>query len=84
VESLKVGWAGVSKVSQGKCWRAEAEDGEVGGTGTGPASRAARAETRDARTLRRSWAKLIKRICEVDPLVCPNCGSEMKVNGVVT
>ncbi len=32
-----------------------------------------------ARALRRSWAQLIKRIYEVDPLVCPKCGSEMKV-----
>ena len=29
--------------------------------------------------MRRSWAQLIKRIYEVDPLVCPSCGSEMKV-----
>ena len=29
--------------------------------------------------MRRSWAQLIKRIFEVDPLVCPSCGSEMKV-----
>ena len=36
-------------------------------------------ETPDARALRRSWAQLIKRIYEVDPLVCPSCGSEMKV-----
>jgi hypothetical protein len=33
----------------------------------------------DARAMRRSWAQLIKRIYEVDPLVCPSCGSEMKV-----
>ncbi len=38
-----------------------------------------RDETRHARALRRSWAQLIKRIYEVDPLVCPSCGSEMKV-----
>ena len=31
------------------------------------------------RALRRSWAQLIKRIYEVDPLVCPSCGGEMKV-----
>jgi len=33
----------------------------------------------DARALRRRWAEMIKRIYEVDPLVCPSCGSEMKV-----
>ena len=48
------------------------------------ASRAARAEARDARALRRSWARLIKRIYEVDPLVCPSCGSEMRVIAFIT
>jgi hypothetical protein len=38
-----------------------------------------RDETCDGRALRRSWAQLIKRIYEVDPLVCPSCGGEMKV-----
>ncbi len=47
-------------------------------------SRADRDETRDARALRRSWAQLIKRIYEVDPLVCPSCGAEMKVIAFIT
>ena len=34
--------------------------------------------------MRRSWAQLIKRIYEVDPLVCPSCGSEMKVIAFIT
>ena len=76
------GWT--SNVSRGKRRKADAEDGEVGGTGAGPASRVARAETRDARALRRSWAQLIKRVCEVDPLVCPPCGGEMKVTACIT
>jgi hypothetical protein len=33
----------------------------------------------DARTLRRRWASLIKRVYEVDPLVCPACGGEMRI-----
>jgi len=31
------------------------------------------------RRLRRSWAQLIRRIYEVDPLVCRACGSEMRI-----
>ena len=31
------------------------------------------------RALRRSWAQLIKRVYEVDPLVCPKCGGEMRI-----
>ena len=26
-----------------------------------------------------SWAALIRKVCEVDPLRCPDCGGEMKV-----
>ena len=33
----------------------------------------------DVRALRRSWAQLIKRVYEVDPLVCPKCGGEMRI-----
>ena len=35
-------------------------------------------------TLRRRWAELIRRVYEVDPLVCPRCGSEMRVIGFIT
>ncbi len=33
---------------------------------------------------RASWARLLKRIFEVDPLVCPACGSKMKIVSVIT
>jgi len=33
----------------------------------------------DARALRRSWAQLIKRVYDVDPLLCPSCGAEMRI-----
>ena len=38
-----------------------------------------RAPPADERRLRRRWSRLIKRIYEVDPLVCPTCGGEMKI-----
>jgi len=44
-----------------------------------PAARADRDQSPDARALRRSWAQLIKRVYEVDPLVCPSCGGEMRI-----
>jgi len=31
------------------------------------------------RRARLTWAKLIRRVYEVDPLLCPFCGSEMKI-----
>ena len=76
------GW--YSNVSRGKRRKAEAENEEVVDTGVALAPRAARAEARSARALRRSWARLIKRIYEVDPLMCPSCGSEMKVIAFIT
>jgi hypothetical protein len=30
-----------------------------------------------------TWARLIAKIYEVDPLVCPKCGSEMKILAVI-
>ena len=56
-----------------------AESACPSGDGKAPSVRAKKDMGPDARALRRSWAKLIKRIYEVDPLVCPSCGSEMKV-----
>ncbi len=32
-----------------------------------------------ARQRRRSWARLLKKIYEVNPLRCPHCGSEMQI-----
>jgi len=34
--------------------------------------------------LRRGWAEMIRRVYEVDPLVCPRCGGEMRVVGFIT
>jgi hypothetical protein len=39
---------------------------------------------REGRAMRRAWAQLIKRIYEVDPLVCPTCGAEMKIIAFIT
>jgi hypothetical protein len=30
------------------------------------------------------WRELIKKVYEVDPLICPNCGSQMKVIAFIT
>ena len=29
--------------------------------------------------LNKSWARLIKKIYEVDPLICPKCGGQMRI-----
>jgi hypothetical protein len=32
---------------------------------------------------RSAWAKLIKKVYGVDPLICPKCGSEMKIIAII-
>lgn len=36
-------------------------------------------ETENNRTTRSSWARLIHRVFEVDPLTCPECGTQMRI-----
>ena len=33
---------------------------------------------------RSAWARLIAKVYEIDPLVCPRCGSQMKLIAVIT
>jgi hypothetical protein len=37
----------------------------------------------DEKIFRRNWARLIQKIYEVDPLVCPNCQGTMRVIGSI-
>ena len=55
--------------------KAEAEQAERGGKKSDGDDACGVAPTRCTKT----WAMLIKRVCEADPLTCPRCGSEMKV-----
>jgi len=36
-------------------------------------------EDESPRGLNRSWARLIQKIYEVDPLICPRCGGDMRI-----
>ena len=48
---------------------------------TGDAAQAPSRQDDDefTRRARLSWAQLIRRVYEVDPLLCPFCGAEMKI-----
>ncbi len=35
------------------------------------------------RTSRKVWARLLTKVYEIDPMVCPKCGSEMRVIAVI-
>ena len=32
---------------------------------------------------KQAWARLIQKVYEVDPLICPNCGSEMRIVAII-
>jgi len=71
------GW--YSNVSRGKRRQQKEGDGAVSLDG-GTSFRGRRCdEGPDARAHRRSWAQLIKRVYEVDPLLCSSCGAEMRI-----
>jgi hypothetical protein len=36
------------------------------------------------RSRRSSWARLLRKVLEVDPMVCPQCGSGLKIVAVIT
>lgn len=40
-------------------------------------------DTTAARARRRSWGRLLRRIYEVDPLLCPRCKVELKIVAVI-
>jgi len=70
-----------SNVSRGKRRRRDeaATVAVPGDAEYAPTARAGRDHSPEAGALRRSWAQLIKRIYEVDPLVCPTCGADMRI-----
>jgi hypothetical protein len=66
------GW--YSNVKRGKRRKTQAEDRLSVSTGTIEAC----SEVSDG-AAKRAWARLIKQVYEVDPLVCPRCGSAMRI-----
>jgi hypothetical protein len=56
-------------------------DGVADDLGYEPLSDGAQEVTVDAR--KRAWARLLAKVYEVDPFVCPKCGAEMKVIAII-
>ena len=54
------------------------------GSGEGSASPAPDGEAPRPGSREGSWSRLLRRILEVDPLVCPRCGVRMQVISVIT
>jgi hypothetical protein len=65
-------YSNVSRARRGA--DAEGSQGPVDGDSPAPELTAA-----ERKRLRRSWAQLIRRIYEVDPVLCPECGAEMRI-----
>jgi len=62
--------------------RLHAAEEEGGGPGGREDPREKDSEFAKAR--RRSWARLLRRILEMDPLSCPQCGAEMRIVSGIT
>jgi hypothetical protein len=41
-------------------------------------------EEEEAKIPRRGWAEMIRKVYEIDPLLCPHCGGTMKVIAFIT
>lgn len=37
----------------------------------------------DTRAYKKAWARVLSKVYEIDPMICPKCGSEMKVIAVI-
>jgi hypothetical protein len=74
-------YSGYSNAARGKRRKAAAP-AELSSPGEVPEDEAP--ESADRAALRRRWAQMIRRVYEVDPLVCPRCGGEMRVVGFIT
>ena len=72
-----------SNAARGKRRKAEATAEPSASSGEAPVGETT-PERADRAALRRRWADLIRRVYEVDPLVCPRCGGEMRVVGFIT
>jgi len=64
-----------SNKSRGMRKKAQAEQAEKAAKPSGEEDACGAASTRCSET----WAMLIKRVYEVDPMVCPKCGSRLQV-----
>jgi len=61
-----------------------AEGETKGAGGAGPAAHADDEASDFARERKRTWARLLRKVFEVDPLLCPACKVEMTVVSVLT
>ena len=61
-----------SSLARGRRKESDVSLGVAGDTGPDRTSSAQAAR-------RRSWAELIRRVYEVDPLLCPKCGADMQI-----
>ena len=72
-------WGFYANAARGKR-RKKADEGEQASPGPGREE----ADHDFTRQARLSWAKLIRRVYEIDPLLCPFCGGEMKILALIT
>ena len=65
-------------------FRPAEEELNSGGPGGPELDPVADPESEYATARRQSWARLLRKVLEVDPLLCPQCQVEMKIVSVIT
>jgi hypothetical protein len=63
---------------------AQAEGAPTDASSAGQQAQGDETEAPNRKELRRRWADLIRRVYEVDPLVCPRCRAPMRIIAVIT
>jgi hypothetical protein len=72
-----------SNALRGQRLKSQPQTQVPGDNATHPADEPTLSPTRKA-ALRRRWAELIRRVFEVDPLVCDRCGGQLRVIAFIT
>ena len=71
--------AAVTEATRSRATRSELESG----FSVTPVGKVAREVRRAARAAGRAWAACMRKVFEVDPVMCVKCGREMKLAGVI-
>jgi hypothetical protein len=75
----RVGWVGQARTATPDGAGKDAGEGAVPGAATAPAPRGSPEARR-----RSAWARVLAKVFEVDPLLCPRCGARLRVVAWIT
>ncbi|MCP4041364.1 MAG: hypothetical protein GY731_05310 [Gammaproteobacteria bacterium] len=75
------GWYG--NRSRGERRALEEEEGEQGNNGMVIEGHPEHVDPELSRAAKQAWARMIQKVYEVDPMMCPKCGTEMRIMAMI-